>query len=48
MYSLCLKNMLYYLPHYMQAITFNEARYHDSVVQDEDEDFEMEFQSLIV
>jgi hypothetical protein len=41
---------MYFLPFYLEAITFNQLRYNNSSeeVNDEEEDFELEFQGLIV
>jgi hypothetical protein len=40
---------MYYLPFYLESITFNQARYTVANSEiDEEEDFETEFQTLIV
>jgi hypothetical protein len=47
-FAMCLKNLMYFLPSYLSALTFNPQRYAVENLEDEEEDFELEFQSLIV
>jgi hypothetical protein len=40
---------MYFLPFYLEAITFNQGRYNNNNDEvNEEEDFELEFQGLIV
>ena len=45
-----LKCLLYFLPRYLEAVTFNQARFSGGRIgeDDEEEDFEIEFQGLVV
>jgi len=42
-FQLSLQNLMYYLPFYLESITFNQARYSGEILEEEEEDFEMEF-----
>lgn len=46
-FTVSLQVLIYYLPFYFEAITFNQQRYSEEGVDEEDE-FEMEFNSLVV
>ena len=48
-FTLSLQVLMYYLPFYLESITFNQARFSGTPGDlDEEEDFETEFHTLIV
>ncbi len=46
-FTVSLQNLQYFLPFYLDAVSLNQFRYTGDYL-DEEEDFEMEFQSLVV
>jgi hypothetical protein len=47
-YEYSLKNLVYYLPGYMNSIIFNKDKYSSEVETEEDEEYEIEYFGLIV
>ena len=47
-FTASLQGLMYYLPFYLESITLNKERYTSDNLEDEEEDFEMEFNSYVV
>ena len=47
-FTVSLQGLMYYLPFYFEAITMNWERYTSDSLEDEEEEFEMEFNSYVV
>jgi formate hydrogenlyase subunit 3/multisubunit Na+/H+ antiporter MnhD subunit len=47
-YLQSLNLLTFFLPFYLKTITFNQSRYEEEACEEEEEDFDIEFQSMIV